>query len=237
MTNHHNHGNGTFAYPTMLTHNISVKDCSPSRKPSKYNPNDVALRSSKEVAKKPQPSAKHSVPNALHPLEVIIMKYVGEAHALGISLNKEHLCKLSGYQHSSTKMYTKALKSCKGKGLLVVKKNLIDFTLDGMKMLKARGELPSPPTTNEYTMKRINVLLEKLELEQTGFDILHVLVKRHSQTLPWLTKNELAVAVSKAPTTKSFSKSITFLSLFGVLERASGKYSITKTYSPFNETK
>jgi hypothetical protein len=27
------------------------------------------------------------------------------------------------------------------------------------------------------------------------------------------------------------------LSLFGVLERASGKYSITKTYSPFNETK
>ncbi|KAL3917187.1 MAG: hypothetical protein SGILL_004831 [Bacillariaceae sp.] len=227
---------GTFAYPTKLSDNISVQECSPSRDFPKSFPGDIQVAPKAAVVKKSQPAVKHSASsNVLSPLEVTILKNVGEAHALGISLDKEHLCKLSGYNHPSTKMYAKAFKGCKDKHMMFVQKNLVGFTAEGLSTLQGRGELPSPPGSNEETMDRINAMLQKLGLEQTGFDILNVLVKRHSETLPNLSKNELALAVGKAPTTKSFSKSVTFLLSFGVLERSSGKHSITKVYAPFNE--
>lgn len=197
--------------------------------------------SNKSVVKKSQPSAKNQTSvqesASFSSLELTILKNLGEAHSLGVSLDKEQLCKLSGYNHPSTKTYHKAFKGCKDKGMLVVvTKNVVDLTPAGSSFLSSRGELPSTPINNDDAMTQIKVFLQKVGLHKTGFEVLDVLVERHMAKKDGLTKNDLAEAVDRAPTTKSFAYSLSSLTSFGFLEKPSGKYSVTTLYVPFPVT-
>lgn len=103
----------------------------------------------------------------------------------------------------------------------------VDLTEGGIAYLEGRKELPPKPTNNEEAARRVNDILKEIGLEQTGFDILDVLVAHKSG----FNKGELAKEVGKAQTTKSFSNSLTFLAKLNILTKGK-KYTITSVYVP-----
>lgn len=144
------------------------------------------------------------------------MVWVGGAHSLGIPLEREDVGKLNGFNHPNTKTFTQAFTKNKNeKKLLAVNRGKVELTAQGATYLKCRDAFPPSSPSNEDAARRIKPLSKKLELEETAVDILDVKADQRRG----LSKKELVKKANTAPTTKSLSGILTFITKLNIRKK------------------